>query len=60
MKVLFLILNDLNKFLDIVKSTQVLEKEKSPLLSKEELKLLLESHKGILSKEIIEYLNSLI
>ncbi len=53
-------MNDLNKFLDIVKSTQVLEKEKSPLLSKEELKLLLESHKGILSKEIIEYLNSLI
>ena len=53
-------MNDLNKFLDIVKSTQVLEKEKSSLLSKEELKLLLESHKGILSKEIIEYLNSLI
>lgn len=53
-------MNDLNKFLDIEKSTQVLEKDKSPLLSKEELKLLLESHKGILSKEIIEYLNSLI
>lgn len=44
-------MNDLNKLLD---------KEKSPLLLKEELKLLLESYKGLLSKEIIEYLNSLI
>lgn len=39
---------------------KLLDKEKSPLLSKEELKLLLESYKKILSKEIIEYLNSLI
>ena len=39
---------------------KLLDKEKSPLLSKEELKLLLESYKGLLSKEIIEYLNSLI
>ena len=40
---------------------KLLDKEKSPLLSKEELKLLLlESYKGILSKEMIEYLDSLI
>ncbi len=39
---------------------KLLDKEKSPLLSKEELKLLLESYKELLSKEIIEYLNSLI
>ena len=40
---------------------KLLDKEKSPLLSKEELKLLLlESYKGILSKEMLEYLDSLI
>ena len=53
-------MNDFNKLLDLVKISRVLDKEKSPLLSKEELKLLLERHKEILSKEIIEYLDSLI
>ena len=50
-------MKDLIKLLDLVKAT---DKEKSSLLSKEELKLLLERYKEILSKEIIEYLDSLI
>ena len=50
-------MKDLIKLLDLVKAT---DKEKSSLLSKEELKLLLERYKEILSKEIIEYLDSII
>lgn len=53
-------MKDLIKLLDLVKISRVLDKEKSPLLSKEELKLLLERYKEILSKEIIEYLDSII
>ena len=40
-------MKDLIKLLDLVKAT---DKEKSSLLSKEELKLLLERYKEILSK----------